>query len=60
MQADSEAEQVTYLFKKVIESGRRFVGFDLNEVGVGEGAVDANIAARLLFKLCNLLIKSNC
>ncbi len=55
-----EAEQVTYLFKKVIESGRRFVGFDLNEVGVGEGAVDANIAARLLFKLCNLLIKSNC
>ena len=55
-----EAEQVTYLFKKVIDSGRRLVGFDLNEVGVGEGAMDANIAARLLFKLCNLLIRSNC
>jgi len=54
-----EAEQITYLFKKVIESGRQFVGFDLNEVGVGEGGLDANIAARLLFKLCNLLIKSN-
>lgn len=55
-----EAEQVTYLFRKVIESGRQFIGFDLNEVGVGEAAMDANIAARLVFKLCNLLIKSNC
>ncbi|WP_018612156.1 agmatinase family protein [Segetibacter koreensis] len=52
-----EAEQVTYLFKKVIESGRQIVGFDLNEVGVGEGGFDANVAARLLFKLCNLMVK---
>jgi hypothetical protein len=28
-------------------------------VGVGEGGLDANIAARLIFKLCNLMIKSN-
>lgn len=54
-----ETEQINYLFKKVIESGRTIVGFDLNEVGNGEGGLDANIAARLLFKLCNLLIKSN-
>ncbi len=54
-----EAEQIHYLFRKVIESGRRIVGFDLNEVGVGEGGMDANIAARILFKLCNLLVKSN-
>lgn len=54
-----EAEQITYLLRKVIESDRQLVGFDLNEVGVGEGAMDANIAARLLFKLCNLMIKSN-
>jgi len=54
-----EAEQIIYLFKKVIESGRKLVGFDLNEVGVGEGGLDANIAARILFKLCNLMIKSN-
>jgi agmatinase len=54
-----EAEQVNYLFKKVIESGRKLVGFDLNEVGVGEGGLDANIAARILFKLCNLMVKSN-
>lgn len=54
-----EADQITYLFRKVIDSGKKLVGFDLNEVGVGEGGMDANIAARLLFKLCNLLIKSN-
>lgn len=54
-----EAEQVNYLVRKVIESGRKMVGFDLNEVGVGEGGLDANIAARILFKLCNLMVKSN-
>ena len=54
-----EAEQVNFLFKKVVESGRKLIGFDLNEVGVGEGGIDANIAARILFKLCNLLVKSN-
>ena len=54
-----EAEQIIYLFKKVIESGRKLVGFDLVEVGVGEGCIDANVAARLLFKLCNLMVKSN-
>jgi agmatinase len=53
-----EAEQVIYLFKKVVASGRQLIGFDLNEVGVGEG-MDANVAARILFKLCNLLAKSN-
>lgn len=54
-----ETEQVNYLFKKVLESGRQIVGFDLNEVGIGESGLDANIASRLLFKLCNLLVKSN-
>ncbi len=54
-----ETEQVNYLFKKMVESGRKLIGFDLNEVGVGDGSVDANIAARLLFKMCNLLVKSN-
>lgn len=54
-----EAEQMTYLFRKIVESGRQLIGFDLNEVGVGEGGFDANIAARLLFTLCNLMVKSN-
>ena len=54
-----EAEQVNYLFKKVVESGRKLIGFDLNEVGVGDGGIDSNIAARILFRLCNLMVKSN-
>jgi agmatinase len=54
-----ETEQVFYLFKKVLESGRKLIGFDLNEIGVGEDSADANVGARILFKLCNLMIKSS-
>ncbi|WP_232516189.1 agmatinase family protein [Chitinophaga caeni] len=54
-----ETEQVNYLFKKVLESGRKLIGFDLNEVSSGHDEWDANVGARVLFKLCNYLIKSN-
>lgn len=54
-----EVEQILYLFKKVIESGRKLIGFDLVETGVGETNVDAEVSARLLWKMCNMLIKSN-
>jgi agmatinase len=54
-----ETEEVYYLFRKVLESGRKIVGFDLNEVGVGESDWDANVGARVLFNLCNLLVTSN-
>jgi agmatinase len=54
-----ETEQVFYLFKRVVETGRKLIGFDLNEIGIGENSGDANVGARILFKLCNLLVKSN-
>ncbi|MBZ5855886.1 agmatinase family protein [Flavihumibacter profundi] len=54
-----EAEQVFYLFKKVMESGRRIIAFDLNEVGVGDNDWDANVGARVLYKMCNMLTASN-
>jgi len=54
-----EAEQVFYLIKKIIQSGRKFIGFDLDEIGVGETDWDANVGARVLWKLCNLLVASN-
>jgi agmatinase len=54
-----QAEQAIYLFKKIIESGRKLIGFDLVEVGSGEGSIDSNVGARILWKLCNFLIKSN-
>jgi agmatinase len=54
-----ETEQVFYLFKKVVQSGRKIIGFDLNEVACGEGDWDANVGARVLFKLCNILLGCN-
>lgn len=52
-----EGPQVFYLFKKVVESGRKLIGFDLNEVSAGHDEWDANVGARMLFKLCNLMVK---
>jgi agmatinase len=54
-----ETQQVYYLLRKIIESGRSLIGFDLNEVGVSSNEWDENVGARVLFKLCNLLIASN-
>jgi agmatinase len=55
-----ELEQVLYLFNKVVQSGKQLIGFDLNEVGIGgDTDWDANVGARALHKLCNLLMKSN-
>lgn len=54
-----ETEEVFYLFRKVIESGRKIIGFDLCEVGVSDTDWNANVGARVLFKLCNLLVASN-
>jgi agmatinase len=54
-----EAEEVFYVFRKVMESGRQIVGFDLSEVGISDTDWNSNVGARVLFKLCNLLVTSN-
>lgn len=59
VQGGFEADQVLYLFKRIHQSGRRIIGFDLTEIGLTEMEWDANVGARLLFKLCNLLVASN-
>ena len=59
VQGGFETEQVFYIFKKLVQSGRQFVGFDLNEVGVSHDEWDENVGARCLFKLCNLLVAAN-
>lgn len=59
VQGGFETEQVFYLFKKVLQSGRKLVGFDLNEVGVSQDEWDENVGARCLFKLSNLLVAAN-
>jgi agmatinase len=58
--------EAVHLFWCLAESGRRIVGFDLVEVapGAGEPGVDgagewdANVGARLLYKLCGAAMRS--
>lgn len=54
-----ETEEVFYIFRKVMESGRTIIGFDLSEVGISDSDWNSNVGARVLFKLCNLLVASN-
>jgi len=54
-----ELEEIFYLFRKVAESGRKIIGFDLCEVGISDNDWNANVGARILLKLSNLLVVSN-
>lgn len=55
-----EADQVLFLLEKIVKSGRKIIAFDLNEVAPGVGNNwDANVAARLLYRICNLVALSN-
>jgi agmatinase len=51
--------QVTYLIKRIVKSGRKIIGFDLNEVAPSNHSDwDANVGARMLYQLCNLMAVS--
>ena len=52
-----EAEQVVYLIEQVVAAGKKIIAFDINEVG-GEDEWNANVAARLLYRIANLTVKS--
>jgi agmatinase len=52
-------EQIYYLVKKVVQSGRQLIGFDLSEIGVDDQEWDANVGSHILWKLCNLLVAVN-
>lgn len=52
--------EAIWLVDRVAASGRRIVGFDLCEVAPSRtGATDANVGARVLFKLCGITLKTN-
>lgn len=51
-----DLEQLNYLFRKIRNSGRTIIGFDLSETGVSSDGWDENVGARILFKLCNLML----
>jgi agmatinase len=58
-----ETEQILFLIEKIVKSGRKIIAFDINEVSPGADGDDwdANVAARLLFRIANLaaMSKSN-
>ncbi|RYD94676.1 MAG: agmatinase family protein [Sphingobacteriales bacterium] len=59
VQGGFETEQIYYLFNKIRQSGKKILSFDLNEVSTSENLWDANVGARVLFKMCNMLVAAN-
>jgi agmatinase len=53
-----EFQEALYLIRKVAQSGKRIIGFDLSEVAPGPTDWDANVGARLLYNLCNWMAVS--
>lgn len=55
-----ETEQVLFLLEKIVKSGRQIIAFDINEVTPGKGSDwNENVAARLLYRIANMVAKSN-
>ncbi|MGE5518546.1 MAG: agmatinase family protein [Candidatus Dadabacteria bacterium] len=59
VQGGFETEEVFYIFEKIRKAGKQIIGFDLSEVSTSETGWDANVGARVLFKLCNMMVSSN-
>ncbi len=53
-----EFEEAIRLVQAVVDSGRRIIGLDINEVSPGRDEWDANVGARLLYRLINLMLAS--
>lgn len=57
-----EMEQALYMVQLAVQSGKTMIGFDVNEVAPGpdqNDEWDANVGARLLYRLANLTALSN-
>lgn len=50
--------EALFLLKTLVASGKKIVGFDLCEVTPGEDEWDANVGARILYRLANLMAVS--
>jgi agmatinase len=48
-----EFYEALLLIKKVVQSGRQLIGFDVVEVAPGKDEWDANVGARLIYQLAN-------
>lgn len=54
-----EFEQAVFLFESLVRSGKKIIGFDLNEVAPGKDEWNGNVGARMLYKMCNFAAVSN-
>jgi len=52
-----ELNEVFYLFEYLVSKGKKIIGFDLCEVASGNDEWDANVGARVLYKLANCMAK---
>ena len=50
--------QAAHMLARLAATGRQVVGFDLVEVAPGADEWDANVGARLLYKLCGTAVRS--
>lgn len=53
-------DQAAYMLRTLVQSGRKIIGFDLNEVAAGDDGSewDGNVGCRLLYKLCGWSVLS--
>ncbi len=54
-----ETEQILFLIEKLAKSGKKIIAFDINEVSPGDDEWDANVGARMLYRIANLVALNN-
>jgi len=55
-----ELEQAYFIIEEIVKSAKTIIAADINEVSPGQDSDwDANVGARLLYRLANLIAKSN-
>jgi agmatinase len=53
-----EFQEAMFLIKCVLDSGRKIIGFDVSETAAAGNEWDGNVAARVVYKLANVMGKS--
>lgn len=59
VQGGFESGEIFYLMKKIVERGKKIIGFDLVEVGSNNNSIDPTVSARILWQLSNWAMISN-
>jgi agmatinase len=54
-----ELQEIFYLFEMIANAGKKIIGFDVCETGFSKNEWDENVAARILYRLANIMSKTN-